>query len=626
MYKKENTKRLKNFPAGYVGSFYRNLADNINTDSDFYSRIAADADIPEEDVQKCILATSDFAKSIQTNINHYVTQDRINDASFRQKLDPISKNILRRQNPLELVFEDISKFDAENPIVGSLLREIDINKKQSDSDFIKSLPSHPGKEFEIQKRLNRLCRKTFFNNNNNNNNGNNNNNSNDPGGAAGPSLFENNILGEPPSLPQIEDFLDGGPRPPQPPQSTGNFGKSLFESNNSFLPPQNNLTSFSATHPILRSTPNFTSSKGIGNDLFGSQAATTVRENKTKTQQEVDDFLYELPDSMPELVLGDGLLNCLGTEVEDLFNSDAPPSKKEEKDEILKDIMSEYEIDKIRDTMDEKGEIPESIYFLYGGDSDQFNNALEFIGLSPINREFGAFLMYDLGWKTVTQNKLSIHVDSGDIFYENHNTGEKLYSFLLSQQNDEAAYVPKEISYRDSFESYISSFLKNFSIVDQEKFDLLAFKNSKYLFYRFNDFIKAYGNPRYKLLDSREMLDTVRMKKIEERNKQFLIEKVIHGVEFEDLYKTEPEKKPEIMSTIERNYRILRRVYQQLHIDTAEMFAEFISSLNSYEIHDMDEDIKAIGWGIKKITEVTGAQELLILFPDFYAITGRLPL
>ena len=140
LYKKENTKRLKNFPAGYVGSFYRNLADNVDnfTGSDFYSRITADADIPREDVQKYILATSDFAKSIQTDINHYVTRDRINDESSRQKLDPISKNILRRQNPLELVFEDISKFDAENPIVGSLLREIDTKKKQSDSDFIKS--------------------------------------------------------------------------------------------------------------------------------------------------------------------------------------------------------------------------------------------------------------------------------------------------------------------------------------------------------------------------------------------------------------------------------------------------------------------------------------------------------
>ena len=127
------------------------MADRVDTNNDFFADIANDANIPKEDVQKYLLATSDFAKSIQTDINYYVTRDRINDASFRQKLDPISKNILRRQNPLELVFEDISTFDAENPIIGSLLREIDIKKKQSDSDFIKSLPSKPGKEFEIKK-------------------------------------------------------------------------------------------------------------------------------------------------------------------------------------------------------------------------------------------------------------------------------------------------------------------------------------------------------------------------------------------------------------------------------------------------------------------------------------------
>ena len=51
-----------------------------------------------------------------------MTRDSINNASFRQKLDPISKNILRRQNPLELVLEDLSTFDAENPKVGSVKR------------------------------------------------------------------------------------------------------------------------------------------------------------------------------------------------------------------------------------------------------------------------------------------------------------------------------------------------------------------------------------------------------------------------------------------------------------------------------------------------------------------------
>ena len=60
---------------------------------------------------------------------------------------------MRRQNPLELVFEDISTFDAENPIVESLLGKMDLKKKQTDSDFIKSWPSHPGKEFEIKKKI-----------------------------------------------------------------------------------------------------------------------------------------------------------------------------------------------------------------------------------------------------------------------------------------------------------------------------------------------------------------------------------------------------------------------------------------------------------------------------------------
>ena len=66
LYKKENTRRLKNVPAGYVGNFYWNLLDNIDnfTGYDFYSRTATDADLPREDVQKYFLATSEFAKSI----------------------------------------------------------------------------------------------------------------------------------------------------------------------------------------------------------------------------------------------------------------------------------------------------------------------------------------------------------------------------------------------------------------------------------------------------------------------------------------------------------------------------------------------------------------------------------
>ena len=52
LYKKPEKKKLKNFTAGYVGKFYRNLADNVNNflGSEFYGKIEIDANIPSEDV------------------------------------------------------------------------------------------------------------------------------------------------------------------------------------------------------------------------------------------------------------------------------------------------------------------------------------------------------------------------------------------------------------------------------------------------------------------------------------------------------------------------------------------------------------------------------------------------
>ena len=131
--------------------------------------MANDFNMPSDDIEKYILATSFFAKGIQTDINHYVSRDRINNANFRQKLDPISKSILKRQNPLELLFEDISTFDSKYPIVGSLLTELDIGKKVLASDLIKQAPGLQGQDYAIMNWLNRLRDRPEPKSNNNNN-------------------------------------------------------------------------------------------------------------------------------------------------------------------------------------------------------------------------------------------------------------------------------------------------------------------------------------------------------------------------------------------------------------------------------------------------------------------------
>ena len=40
-------------------------------------------------------------------------------------------------------------------------------------------------------------------------------------------------------------------------------------------------------------------------------------------------------------------------------------------------------------------------------------------------------------------------------------------------------------------------------------------------------------------------------------------------------------------------------------------FAEFIKSFNSFDLQDLDEDIRANGWGIKKLSEIHDSEEIL---------------
>ena len=122
------------------------------------------------------------------------------------------------------------------------------------------------------------------------------------------------------------------------------------------------------------------------------------------------------------------------------------------------------------------------------------------------------------------------------------------------------------------------------------------------------------------------MKDSISLKKIEERDRQFLLEKIVHSIEFSNPYESPIEKKPEIIAFVESNYKISRRVYQALFIDIADSFIEYIHSLDINEIQELDDDLKANGWGVKSLLEVENAYELLTIFQIFYYLNGRFPL
>ena len=59
----------------------------------------------------------------------------------------------------------------------------------------------------------------------------------------------------------------------------------------------------------------------------------------------MDDTIYELPD-YPKPELGDGLLNTLGVEADDILDQEFV-NKKQQEDEVLEQIKEEYNFDEI---------------------------------------------------------------------------------------------------------------------------------------------------------------------------------------------------------------------------------------------------------------------------------------
>ena len=75
-----------------------------------------------------MLATSDYGKNIQENINTVVTDGKFNDALVRHVLDEKNKGIFNSSTPLSVTFKDAKKFDEQNPIIGNIISHVNANQ------------------------------------------------------------------------------------------------------------------------------------------------------------------------------------------------------------------------------------------------------------------------------------------------------------------------------------------------------------------------------------------------------------------------------------------------------------------------------------------------------------------
>ena len=83
--------------------------------------------------------------------------------------------------------------------------------------------------------------------------------------------------------------------------------------------------------------------------------------------------------------------------------------------------------------MDKSPPAPPQLEFFFGGENENFVSACNFSLLNEGNNEFISFLCSDIGQNIMTNNSLSIHAKSGDIFYNDFNTKENLPNYNKPQ-------------------------------------------------------------------------------------------------------------------------------------------------------------------------------------------------
>ena len=110
--------------------------------------------------------------------------------------------------------------------------------------------------------------------------------------------------------------------------------------------------------------------------------------------------------------------------------------------------------------------------------------------LSKASLELLEYLSSNYGKELLQKNKLKIHVESGEIFHDNVNTGKDFYNFFNDQEDETKKFIDLNFNLSGDLEYYKREILSG---TTNDRFELRKNATSKFLFHRFNNFQQSFG-------------------------------------------------------------------------------------------------------------------------------------
>ena len=158
--------------------------------------------------------------------------------------------------------------------------------------------------------------------------------------------------------------------------------------------------------------------------------------------------------------------------------------------------------------------------------------------------DFSDFLETAECEEILVQNKLKIHVESRNIFHSNIDTNESIYSFFQQQEDSSKAFINFDFLFEDSYSDYFEWIINKFKTKQDDRYDILTNKNSKYLFYKSNDSLATVRELVKAVLYSKITQDDVAIEAIQNQNWQYFVEILLYAcsegenlISFDENYK-----------------------------------------------------------------------------------------
>ena len=113
-----------------------------------------------------------------------------------------------------------------------------------------------------------------------------------------------------------------------------------------------------------------------------------------------------------------------------------------------------------------------------------------------------------------------------NIFFNSLDTNGSIYGFFQQQENQSKAKINFEFSFTDRCEDYFDWLVQGFKGSEDQKYDVLTNKNSKYLFYQFNDYLERLLQPIRPVRHSIITDDDLVLEVIQNEKWQYFIETI----------------------------------------------------------------------------------------------------